>query len=156
MAPPRLALLLLLAAPSSAAVSTSCEGALTSATNATGLGRCVAACISAAAARGLPDGAQWEPSALGGSCATCAGELTQCKAQADASTGDYGWLGDSAAPEAEMFTCSVEYSWVNTTLNGGPAGTPNALTLRLPEQVHAAIPTTTRIPWSSLRRFVWS
>lgn len=91
-----------------------CREQLTANTNSSGLGQCVATCINMAAARQAQD--SWSPGDLGGSCAECAAELTQCKPQTSG-TGEAGWLEDTGALDAQAseFTCGAEFRWTNIT-----------------------------------------
>jgi|EP01046_Picozoa_sp_COSAG06_P006509 hypothetical protein len=131
------ALLLALAALRHAdALDARCNAALTPETNATGLGRCVALCINAAAT--LPAQSEWSPAGLGQDCAECAAELTQCK-PAPETTGDGGWLEDRAAPAARDFTCGGVFRWTNTTrATTGVAAVYTSLSLRLSDMCYPA------------------
>ena len=93
-----------------------CREELTAETNSSGLGRCVATCVNLAATRPRQD--EWTPGQLGGSCAECAAELTQCKPRlASASGTDAGWIAESGTLDAQAseFTCGAQFSWTNVT-----------------------------------------
>lgn len=93
-----------------------CEEELTPETNSTGLGLCVAACIDLADVQ--PAKEEWKPGELGGRCAECAAELTQCKPRPASTSGtDAGWIAESGGLDAQAreFTCGAQFSWTNVT-----------------------------------------
>lgn len=116
----------------------SCREELTPETNSTGLGRCVATCVNLAAGR--PAQEEWSPGALGGGCAECAAELTQCRPR-PAGTGEAGWLAASGTldVEAREFTCGAQFSWTNfTRATTGVPESSTVLRLRLSELCYPA------------------
>jgi hypothetical protein len=136
----RVAAAALLLAQVWSARGSSCREELTPETNSTGLGRCVAACINLAAAQPAQD--EWSPGELGGRCAECAAELTQCKPRSVAAAGtDAGWIAESGTLDAEArdFTCGAQFRWSNVTRATADAPESSvALRLRLSDLCYPA------------------
>ena len=99
----------------------------------------MATCINLAAGRPVQED-EWSPGKLGGSCAACAAELTQCRPR-PAGTGEGGWLAESGKLDAEAreFTCGAQFSWANSTraTTGAPESSA-VLKLRLSDLCYPA------------------